>query len=133
VVVQSLYFTKISAKPEIARALEAQYREILMQRSDEATFTRRANAVQKETAIKDNEIQASIKLEEQKHRLVALEGKNKLDAADFERQALEKTLSAYNTLSPDVLRSLGLYEISKKAGEIGTLNITPDLLGVLRG
>ncbi|HJN14713.1 MAG TPA: SPFH domain-containing protein, partial [Armatimonadota bacterium] len=64
----------LSAKPtpEVATALETEYRESLLQKADEATYARRADAVEMERKIKENELNTEIALEEQRERLIDL-------------------------------------------------------------
>jgi len=132
VTVDRLYFNKISPKPELAKALEAKFRESLLQQADEATYKRRANAVNEERQIQENELNNRIQIEQKRIELVALEGKNKLDAADFDRQALAKTLDAYKDIEPEMLRSLGLYKIGENAQRIENLTLVPEMFAALR-
>ena len=126
-----LYFSSIRPKPEIAKALEAQYRESLLQTADEAIYARRAIAVEKERAIQENELKTRIDLEEKRKEFVDLEGENKLKTADFNAQAAQKELTAYQTAEPATLASLALYELGKNAERIENLTITPDLMATL--
>ncbi len=59
----------IKPTPETARALEADIREQLLQRADEAVYVRRNAAVEQERAIKENELNTEIAVENKK-RLV---------------------------------------------------------------
>jgi len=47
----SIFFTSIKATPEMSRALEAEYREALQKRADQAIYSRRAEAVEQERKI----------------------------------------------------------------------------------
>ena len=60
---------KISPTPEIARALEASAREMLLKEADQATYERRNFAVEQERLIKENELQTDIAVEE-KNRII---------------------------------------------------------------
>ena len=73
----------IKPTPETARALEADIREQLLQRADEAVYVRRNAAVEQERAIKENELNTEIAVENKK-RLVE---EAKMDA---ERAVQEK-------------------------------------------
>jgi len=55
--------------PETARALEAETREKLFRESDEATYARRNAAVQQERAIKENELNTEIAIENKKRQI----------------------------------------------------------------
>ena len=53
----------VRPKPETARALEAEAREALLRRADEATYGRRNASVEQERAIKENELNTEIAVE----------------------------------------------------------------------
>src|SRR5215470_12810857 len=59
----------IKPKPETARALEAEAREALLQRADEATYSRRNAAVEQERAIRENELNTEIAVENKKRQI----------------------------------------------------------------
>lgn len=59
----------IKPTPETSRALEADTREQLLQRADEAIFVRRNAAVEQERAIKENELQTEVALELKKRQI----------------------------------------------------------------
>jgi len=68
----SVYF--IAAKPtsEVAKALEAEYRETLLRKADMAISARRAAAVEEKRKIKENELNTEITLEEQHRQLAGI-------------------------------------------------------------
>jgi len=59
----------IKPNPETARALEAEVRERLLRESDEAIYTRRNAAVEQERAIKENELNTEIAVENKKRQI----------------------------------------------------------------
>jgi SPFH domain / Band 7 family len=59
----------IKPKPETARALEAEARESLLRRADEAIYARRNSAVEQERAIKENELNTEIAVENKKRQI----------------------------------------------------------------
>jgi SPFH domain / Band 7 family len=59
----------IKPKPETARALEAEAREALLRRADEAIYTRRNAAVEQERGIKENELNTEIAVENKKRQI----------------------------------------------------------------
>ncbi|MEI8234148.1 MAG: SPFH domain-containing protein [Verrucomicrobiota bacterium] len=59
----------IKPTPESARALEAQAREQLLKEADEATYARRNSAVEQERAIKENELNTEIAVENKKRQI----------------------------------------------------------------
>ncbi|MBN1438003.1 MAG: hypothetical protein JW929_01230 [Anaerolineales bacterium] len=67
--VLDLSIQAIRPTPETARALEADIREKLLQRADEAVYVRRNAAVEQERAIKESELNTEIAVENKK-RLV---------------------------------------------------------------
>ena len=69
--VEVLSFTiqGIKPVPESARALEAEAREELMRRADQAIYDRRNAAVEQERRIKENELNTEIAVEEKKRQI----------------------------------------------------------------
>lgn len=65
----SLSVLAVKPKPETARALEAEAREDLLRRADEAIYTRRNAAVEQERAIKENELNTEIAVETKKRQI----------------------------------------------------------------
>jgi regulator of protease activity HflC (stomatin/prohibitin superfamily) len=59
----------IKPNPETARALEAEMREQLLRESDEAIYSRRNAAVEQERAIKENELNTEIAVENKKREI----------------------------------------------------------------
>lgn len=66
----------LAPSSELARALQAPTFEALQQQSDEATFARRALAVEKERAIAENELNNQTELAARKAELIAREDAN---------------------------------------------------------
>lgn len=66
--VEVLTFAILEIKPipEIARALEAESREMLLRQADQAIYDRRNAAVEQERRIKENELSTEIAIEEKK-------------------------------------------------------------------
>ncbi len=67
--VLDLSILAIKPNPETARALEAQIREELLRGADEAIFIRRNSAVEQERAIKENELNTEIAVENKKRQI----------------------------------------------------------------
>jgi regulator of protease activity HflC (stomatin/prohibitin superfamily) len=59
----------ISPSPETAKALEAETREQLMRKADEALYARRNAAVEQERLIKESELNTEIAVEEKKRQI----------------------------------------------------------------
>lgn len=67
--VLGLSILAIKPNPETARALEAEIREQLLQKADEAIFTRRNAAVEQERAIRENELNTEIAVENKQRQI----------------------------------------------------------------
>jgi len=126
-----IFITSLKPIPEIAKALEADYREALQKRADEAIYARRAAAVEQERKIKENELNTQVALEQQRKELVELEGENTRKATEFEAEAIKTRFAAYQGVDPRILVALALKELGENAEKIGNLMITPDLLGMV--
>jgi hypothetical protein len=64
-----LSIVAIKPTPETARALEAETREKLLREADEAIYSRRNSAVEQERAIKENELNTEIAVENKKRQI----------------------------------------------------------------
>lgn len=133
VVIESLYLTSIAATPEMKKALEADYREGLQRRADQAIYARRAAAVAEERKIRQSEMDTDIGLEQRRQELVDLQAQNNLTLAEADAKADEMKLNPYAELPPQALLGLALKEWAAQPSAIGQLNITPDLLSQLAG
>ena len=140
----SVFFTSAQPTPEVARALEAEYRESLLRKADEAVSARRAAAVEEERKIKENELNTEISLEEKRKKLITLAGENaRLEAenkgaareieAKSNAKARELELGVYKALEPKMLTALAMNELGQRAAKIGNLTITTELLASLLG
>jgi SPFH domain / Band 7 family len=138
----SVYFLSAKPTPEVAKALEAEYRETLLRQADEAIYARRAAAVEEERKIKENELNTQITLEQQRQQLIDLEGANAQQEAEFRGRALEREaeyraratemeLAAYQALDPRAILALAMRELGRNAGQIGNLTITSEILAAL--
>jgi hypothetical protein len=138
----SLNFTSISPNPEVGKALEAEYRETLLRRADEAIYARRAAAVEEESKIKSNELEGEISLARERERLIDLEAANdrKVSQARGERRELEAGFTAratemelapYRALDPRKVLALAMRDIGNNADKVGNLNITSEMLADL--
>lgn len=83
----------LSPSPELVRALRQPTFEIIQQNADEATFSRRAAAVEKEAKIAENETKAKISLANETKKLIEIERENELSKT--------KTIVEKNQLSAD--------------------------------
>ncbi|MCI0343645.1 MAG: SPFH domain-containing protein [Planctomycetales bacterium] len=83
----SVRVSGVAPTADLEKALQAPTREAIQQTADEATFQRRALAVEKERAIQENELKNQIELAKRKEGLIAQEGSN------AQRQAREQAES----------------------------------------
>ncbi len=131
VIIETLHFTTVSATPEMRKALEANYREKLQKRADMAIYDRRANALEEERKLKESEMSTDIEIEAQRKELVTTQAQNSLTLAEAEAKADEMKLNPYSSMPPQALVGLALKEWAANAGDIGTLNLSADMLSQL--
>ena len=138
----SVFFVSAKPTPEVAKALEAEYRENLLQKADMAISARRAAAVEEERKIKENELNTEIALEERRRQLIDLQGNNELQEATNRGKALEgesvyrarvkqQELGLYAAIEPRKVLALALLDLGQNAGRIGNLTITSEILAAL--
>lgn len=140
----------VAPSSELARALQAPTFESLQQQADEATFNRRAMAVEKERAIAENELSTKIELETQRKQLIAREDENARSKAEAEAAAMtieaeaeagrirtidqaradmeKERMAIYADLPPNVLFAMAAQEFAGKLQTIDNLTVTPDML-----
>ncbi len=135
-------FLSVRSTPEVAKALEAELREALLRKADEAIYARRAAAVDEERRIKEKELASDRALEEQRKGLIALQGANAIQEAENLAKANELTaqgdaksaemqLKVFRSLDPQMLLAYALKEMGTRAGKIGNLTITTEVLSGL--
>lgn len=145
--------TSLAPSSELERALQTPTFEALQQKADEATFERRALAVDKERAIAENELANRIELARREKQLIAEEAENSRNRATgvAEAQQIEASAEAerirtvesakaeaerariaiYRDLPPGVLLGLAGRELAGKIETIEHVNVTPDLLAAM--
>ncbi len=156
--VLNLSLTSIKATPEMAKAMQAEAREKLLVKADEAMFERRNIAIDLERRIKENELQTERSIEEQRRKVretqmqadIAIEGQraqlvdqqvaNQRKLADVQVSTLKATLEAmqgsdWKTLlaasgggDARTIIAIAFEQLAENARRIGRLDITPDLL-----
>ncbi len=85
--VATVRVTRVAPTPDLEKALQASTRERLQQAADEATFQRRALAVEKERAIAENELANQIELARREQQLIAQRGANERRRVEDEATA----------------------------------------------
>ena len=155
IAVAAIRLTNLAPSSELERALQTPTFEALQQKADEATFERRALAVDKERAIAENELANKTELAKREKQLIAEETGNARDratglaeaqqieaAAEAERirtvesaraEAETAHIAIYRDLPPGVMLGLAARELAGKLDTIEHLNVTPDLLATLMG
>ena len=145
----------VSPSSELERALKTPTFERLQQQADQATFERRALAVEKERAIAENELSNEIELARRQRELIEREDENargraqaeaasKQIVADGEAQRIrtiqkaradmERTrVAIYSDQSPAVILGLAAQEFAGKLHTIEHLNISPEVLSAFIG
>jgi hypothetical protein len=90
--VGELSFLAIKPNPEAARALEADVRERMLQDADEAIFTRRNAAVEQERAIRENELNTEIAVEQKQRQIRETQMEAERAVAEKERVIAEENM-----------------------------------------
>ncbi|PSJ42988.1 SPFH domain-containing protein [Allosphingosinicella deserti] len=151
----AIRLTNLAPTSELERALQTPTFEALQQKADEATFERRALAVDKERAIAENELSNRTELARREKMLITEEADNARSraaglaeaqqveaAAEADRirtvesaraEAEQARIAIYRDLPPGVLLGLAAREAAGKLDTIEHLNVTPDLLASLVG
>jgi uncharacterized protein YhaN len=157
----SLIVLSVKASPEMAKAMQADAREKLLLKADEAVFARRNTAIELERQLKENELntervvaekqrqvreanmQADIAIETKKAELVDQQASNQRKLAAVQAEAIKGTLDAmqgsdwktimatFGNGDAKQVMAMAFQQIAEKANQVGQLNITPDLLKVL--
>ena len=90
----SVRVAALTPSSELSRALQAPTFESLQQKADEATFSRRALAVEKERAIAENELNNQVELATRRKDLIAREDANARSEAEALAAASRITVEA---------------------------------------
>ncbi len=124
---------------ELEKALQVPVREAIQQEADEATFRRRAEAVEKERAIQENELQNQIELARREADLIERRGANEkrrvLDEAEAARITTEAEAGRTGILAGAQADSIERVERAKVQAEQERMEIyrnfpTDRLLGL---
>lgn len=159
--VQSLSVIAVKANPEMAKAMQADAREKLLQKADEAIFARRNVAIELERQIRENELnteravaekqrqvreasmQADIAIEKQRAELVDQQSENNRKLSELQianvrgmldamKESDWKTvMAAFGTTDSKTVMAMAFEQLAQNAEKIGRLDISPDLLRTL--
>ncbi|MDF1767866.1 SPFH domain-containing protein [Maricaulis sp.] len=149
----TLHVADVKPSADLARALQTPTFEKIQQQADEATFARRAMAVEKEQAIAENELKTRIELARRERELIDRDTENARQRAEGDaaaalvkatadaeeirliegarNQAEEGRINLYRDLPTSTHIGLAATEFAGSIGTIEHLNITPELLAAL--
>jgi regulator of protease activity HflC (stomatin/prohibitin superfamily) len=122
-----------SVKPtsEMEKALQMPTREKIQQTADEATFARRALAVDKERAIQENELANQIELARREEQLIAQRGQNErkraTETAESKRIEAESAARNVKLNAEAQAESIKVLENAKVNAESERMDIYRDL------
>jgi regulator of protease activity HflC (stomatin/prohibitin superfamily) len=129
--VTAVRVASVQPTSDMDKALQTPTREAIQQQADEATFTRRAQAVDKERAIAENELANKIELARQEERLIAQEGENtqrrSTDEAGALRIATEAAASKRQILAGAEASAITVTEGARVGAERDRLDAYRDL------
>jgi regulator of protease activity HflC (stomatin/prohibitin superfamily) len=121
----------VAPTSELERALQMPARERIQQASDEATFARRALAVEKERAIQENELANQIELARREETLIAQRGQNERrrakEAAESKRIEAEAAASNQKLASEAQAEGIRVLEHARVSAESDRMDIYRDL------
>jgi regulator of protease activity HflC (stomatin/prohibitin superfamily) len=140
--VLGVFILAVKQTPEMSKALEAEFREQLLRRADEAIMARRAAAVDDERKIREKELESDSALEKGRTELIALQGENMLREAEnrgkaveiesaSKAKALSQELAALGGIDPKLLLAESMRVLGLNADKVGQLNITSEILAGL--
>lgn len=130
----------LRADEDLERAFQTVTREAAQAEADRATYERRAQAVERERAIKENELNNRTELARRQAELVELEGANERRRteqtvernrllAESEREALAARLETLGSADRVAIIAALLPELAGVLPRIDALTVTPDMLG----
>jgi regulator of protease activity HflC (stomatin/prohibitin superfamily) len=113
--------SSVKPTPEMEKALMTPAREAVQQRADEATFARRALAVDKERAIQENELANKIELARREQQLIEQHGQNErrraAEVAEARRIGFESAAAEARARSAAEAEGIRVIEDARVAGE----------------
>ncbi|MGE4071731.1 MAG: SPFH domain-containing protein [Lysobacterales bacterium] len=109
----NLVIDQIVPSAELEKALGTPMREAVQARADEAQFQRRAQAVEKERTIKENELATELELERRQMQLIQKRGENALLQAQQQAASLQAQVEA------EIARALMQAEAESQRSLIG--------------
>jgi len=130
--IEAVRISDLRPTPELEKALQTPTREAIQQEADEATFQRRALAVDKERAIAENELKNRIELARRESDLLDQQGANTLAVATSKAQADKVAVEARadrmgisSVAEADQIRLLGKAKADTEAAQMAVYEKTP--------
>ena len=135
---ETVRVSAVQPTPEVERALQMPTLEKIQQQADEATFQRRALAVEKERAIQENELDTQLELARRQELLIDQEGQNARreaeERAEADRIAAEANAAVSRIASSADAESIRMVEEARVDAERERMRIYADASsGVLLG
>ena len=123
--------SSVAPTAEMEKVLQMPTREHIQQQADEATFARRALAVEKERAIQENELHNQTELAKREETLIAQRGQNEkkraIDAAESKRIEAEGAAKNVRVNAEAQADSIRVLEDAKVNAEKERMDIYRDL------
>lgn len=123
--------TAVKPAADLEKALEMPTREHIQQQADEATFQRRALAVEKERAIEENELQNRIELARREEQLIEQQGQNErrrcTEAAEAARIASQASADRMRITDEAQAEGITRLDEARNAGESARMAIYRDM------
>lgn len=113
--VLGLAIQAIRPVPEMSRALEAEAREELLRRADQAIYDRRNSAVEQERKIKENELNTEIAVEDKKRQIRETKVEADLAVEAKEQQVRKSKMEGQITLETERKRLVAARTENAKA------------------
>jgi regulator of protease activity HflC (stomatin/prohibitin superfamily) len=123
----SVHVVRVSPSAEVEKALATPTREAIQTKADEATFARRALAVDKERAIKEAELNNQIELAKKEETLIAQVGANAIAKVRQDAEAERERVEALGERERAYAAAQGLAAEARAAGESRARKATLDV------
>jgi hypothetical protein len=117
---------------KLAEALGAGERQALLAAADAAIHERQIKSAEHSRVLQSFEAATTLRLEEERGRLVARRGENAIAEATAEATAARRRLEAFAGLTPPQLMAAALLRAAE-GGRLGNVTLTSDVIAALRG
>ena len=131
--IDDLRLLHVTPTAETRKALEADFRERLNKRADQAIYARRKAALDEERTLQETEMATETAMEEKRRNLVEMQASNRKTLAEADAAAEEMRLAPYKDIRTQALAALALNKWAESGANIGQLNLSPDLVGQISG